>query len=184
MVERYDLIHGLQQFKIRRRIRPTEKAILGFDGRFFSIEALERVMVSNATGVWPGLAYISAASIVALARIPPIGDPVKVICNGGRVQIGTLSTGCTWTPVSRTLARLPAAPDWIQALSLKYRATRAEIINEDMQVEIQEAERKLALLIAQIAKRMAPLGVTETETDLRKLAEARLAERFGNKGSS
>lgn len=54
-VDRYDLLQGLKQFKTRRKIRPTRKRAIGFDGRFFSIEALDRVVVSKGDGIWPGL---------------------------------------------------------------------------------------------------------------------------------
>ena len=50
-VDRYDLVEGLKYFKIRRRIKATEKAVLAFDGRYFSIEAFERTVTAKAEGV-------------------------------------------------------------------------------------------------------------------------------------
>lgn len=175
-VDIHDLIAGLKRFRLRRKIRPTEKAILAFDGRFCSIEALDTVIVANATGVWPGIARFSASVIVALVKFPPANDPFIVSLDGDRLKLGSLNIGCEWQPVSHTLSKLPAAPDWVQALSLKYRATRGQILSEGLEEEIAQAERKLAMLITRITKSLSPLGVSEN--DIRSLVENRLAERY------
>lgn len=179
-VDRYDLSEGLKHFEIRRKVRPSQKAILGFDGRFFSMEALDRVIVAKAEGTWPGIAYVSATFVVALARVPLAVDSVVVTCDGERLRLGPLTVSCTWQPVSHTLLKLPAAPDWVEALSLKYRARRSQILTDGYEFDIENAERKLTKLIIRVAKPLAPLGVTEQ--DIRSLIEGRLAERYAGRG--
>lgn len=178
-VNRHDLLHGLQHFKPKRKkikVLASRKAVLGFDGRFFSIEALDRIVAAHAEGTWPGLAYISANALLALAIAPPDGDPVIVRCDGQRLSVGSWNVTCEWQPASQSLLKLPAAPDWIEALSLKYRAARGHIWAGGYDKDIANAEKQLTKLIARVAKPLSPLGITER--DIRSLVEARLAERY------
>lgn len=171
-----DLRNGLVHFKTRRKIKSHEKAILAFDGQYLSIESLDKVLVAGADGTWPGIAYITAGVIVAFASAPPAGDSVLLSCNGERVRFGSLTVGCKWQPVSQTLMRVEAVPDWVEAISLKYRAHRSTMISGKHKAVISEAETKLTKLIGQVAKKLAPVGITED--DLRSLVEQRLAERY------
>jgi len=176
-VDRYDLLEGLKKFRTRRRkFRSTERALIGFDGRFLSIEALDVVVVAKAEGVWPGVASAGVSLVVALAHSPPVGEPVRVTYVDQHLRIGTLTVGCDWQPTSHTLLRLQAAPDWIEALSLKYRGTRAQILARGYQVDIEKAERKLNRLVTRAYNLLAPLGVTQH--DLRALIDDRLAKRY------
>ena len=175
-VDRNHLLEGLKRFRIPRKIRRSQKAVLGFDGKFFSIEALNCIFVARASGKWPGNACVSAQFVCALALGLPAGDPVNVVCDGEHLRLGTLTIPCTWQPVSETLLDAPAAPDWIESLSLKYRASRGHIAVKRLAPEIAKAERKLATLITKVAKSLAPLGVTEK--DIQALIEDRLTERY------
>ena len=171
-----DLRNGLVHFKTRRKIKSYEKAVLAFDGRYLSIEALDKVLVAGADGIWPGIAYVTSGVVVAFASAPPAGDRVVFSCDGERVRLGSLTVGCKWQPVSHTLMRVDAVPDWIEALSLKYRVHRSEMVSGKHKAAIAEAETKLRKLIGQVAKKLAPLGITEG--DLRSLVEERLVERY------
>jgi hypothetical protein len=187
-VDRFDLLEGLKRIAPRnsteaRRYqklfdnkRGKPKADLAFDGKFLSIEALDNVIVAKAEGVWAGFATVNASLVVALASAPPAGEPVVLACDGEHLRFGPLTVGCTWQSVAHTLLDLPATPDWIEALSFKYRTTRARIIKGGFQSQIQEAEHNLDKLIRRVAKSLAPLGVSDQ--DIRTLVESRLAERF------
>ena len=63
---------------------------------------------------------------------------------------------------------------FFEALSLKYPATRAQILAGDNKLAIEEAERKLDKLVAKASKLLEPLGVTQQE--LRLLVRDRLAK--------
>ena len=76
----HDLRSGLARIRFPRKIKPYERALLAFDGRFFSLEGLDCVVVTNAEGVWPGNATVSAQTLFALAKFPP----------HGRVRIGSV----------------------------------------------------------------------------------------------
>ena len=169
-VDRRELVKGLRRL-IRAEVWPSQKATVAFDGRFFSIKAANRLVVAHARGTWPGIAYVRSNAIVAMAVAPPEGEPVRVTCDGRRLRFGSFVMVCAWEPISSTLLSLPAAPDWLEALSREYRAQRrgrprSEGVNTEQQV---------AKLVAKAAKALAALGITEQ--DIRSLIEARLAQR-------
>lgn len=177
-----DLRNGLGHFKTRRKIKPSERAILAFDGSYLSIEALDKVLVAGADGVWPGIAYVTANMVVAFASAPPTDERIVLGCDGKRVRFGSLTVGCEWQPVSRELMRATAIPDWVEALSLKYRAHRSVMITGRNKAAVAEAESKLTKLLELVSKKLAPVGVTAE--DLRQLVEKRLAERYAGQQPS
>ena len=174
-----DLRNGLKYFKSRRKIRSYEKAVLAFDGHFFSIEALDKTIAAHAEGVWPGIAYVSASVILAFATAPPTEDPILLSCDGEHLRFGSLKVGCEWQPVSHTLMKIKAAPDWVDALSLKYRAKRAQLISGKHLASIAAAEKTLTKLIKECAKKLSPLGISDK--DIRLLIEDRLEKRYADK---
>jgi hypothetical protein len=167
---------ALRQFRIPRKYPPSEKASLAFDGQYFSIIMLDCAVAMSAQGSWPGTAEVSAKAMEALLRFPPSGNSLEVVCDGKQVRIGTLQVSCVWRPVSHTLSKLPGAPDWIEALSLKYRATHAQIREARLDERIRKADRQLEKLTSRVAKSLAPLGVTEQE--VRDLVEASMARKY------
>jgi hypothetical protein len=174
-VDRRELVSGLRRF-IRAEVWPSQKAVIGFDGRFFSIKAANRVIVAHAHGTWPGLAFVRSNAIVAMALAPPEGEPVRVSCDGKRLRFGSFSVVCAWQPISITLLSLPGAPDWLEALSREYRAPRSQPCTDGgTEVHVIKSEQQLARLVSRAAKTLAALGITEQ--DIRSLIENRLAHR-------
>jgi hypothetical protein len=174
-VDRRELISGLRRF-IRADVWPSQKAIISFDGRFFSIKTANRVIIAHARGAWPGLAYVRSNAIVALALAPPEGEPVRMSCDGKRLRIGSFSVVCAWQPVSMTLLSAPGVPDWLEALSREYRAGRAQAGDDTSgDRRLIKSEQQLARLISRAVKPLAALGITEQ--DIRVLIASRLAER-------
>ena len=152
------------------------KALLAFDGRFLSIEAFERTIVAGAEGDWPGLATISGNALLALVMAPPGGDPLIFEYAEGRLKVGTWAVSCEWQPISHKLLDLPAAPDWVETLALKFYATRAQILAGGYDPQIRLAERQLDKLVKRTVKGLSAFGVTEQ--DIRSLIETRLAQRY------
>ncbi len=167
---------GVKLFGGRYKVRASDTALFAFDGTFLTVEALDRVFAAAATGTWPGVAKVSATFVIAMAKAPPADVELRLSYADGRLRLGTLSIDCDWQPVSDTLLELPASPDWIEALSLKYRATRARIVAAGLKQSIGDAEQKLAALVRKTAKPLAPLGVSER--DLNELIERRLVSRW------
>jgi hypothetical protein len=174
-VDRRELLSGLRRF-IRADVWPSQKAAIGFDGRFFSIKAANRVIVAHARGTWPGVAYVRSNAILAIALAPPDGEPVRVSCDGKRLRTGSFSVVCAWQPVSMTLLSLPGVPDWLEALSREYRSGRTQAcVQGRTDRRVVKSEQQLASLISNAAKSLAALGITEQ--DVRSLIESRLARR-------
>jgi hypothetical protein len=173
IVDRRELVNGLRRF-IRKEVWPSEKAVIAFDGRFFSIKASNRVIVAHAEGTWPGLAYVRSNAIIALALAPPDSEPLRICCDGKRITFGTYAMICAWQPISATLLSLPATPDWVEALSRGYRSTSAR--NRTCEATpgtlTTKSEQQLARLVAQAVKALSELGIAEE--DIRSLLEKRL----------
>jgi hypothetical protein len=174
-VDRRELVNGLRRF-IRADVWPSQKAAVAFDGRFFSIKAANRVIVAHAQGTWPGLAYVRANVVIAMAMAPPEGEPVRVSCDGKRLRFGSFAVMCAWQPISATLLSLPAAPDWVEALSREYHACRAQATLGGNPPDRLRSEQQLARLVSRAARPLAALGITEE--DIRSLIQRRLAQRL------
>src|SRR5205809_1137799 len=73
-VDRRHVVLALRLFERRlRRLKGNERAILGFDGSYFTIEARDTTAIAQAVGAWPGNANVSASLLVALCAAPPAG---------------------------------------------------------------------------------------------------------------
>ena len=67
-VDRDHLLQGLRMFKkAPRKAQQRDRAILGFDGRYLTVEAHEKVFLAHAVGAWPGNASVSACAPVLWA---------------------------------------------------------------------------------------------------------------------
>jgi len=73
-------------------------------------------------------------------------------------------------------SRWDGSPEWVEAIALKYTLPRGRIFAEGRSSEARAAEKKLAVLIARVAKSLAPFGVTAG--DIENLVEHRLEERY------
>jgi len=177
LVDGNHLREGLRIFKLRRKLRATDKATVAYADGFVIINALDRGFVARAAGLWPGIAQAGASMVMALARVPPIGDEIRVRFAEGKLRIGSVGVAAQWMPASSALLDVPAAPDWAGALSLKFRVPPPEAVARGYTSQIAEAERKLGLLLARVTRLLSPLGVTED--DLRTLVERRISERWG-----
>ena len=112
----------------------------------------------------------------ALAKAPPVEDPVILTCDGEHLRFGPLKVACKWQPVSSTVLAQPRQAEWMEGLALKYTMPRGRIIAEGRGAEVRAAERKLDALLRRVAKSLAPMGVTAE--DIEALVERRLEERY------
>jgi hypothetical protein len=167
---------GLRIFQMRGKVRGSPKALFSFDGDYLQVEAFDRSFLAHAAGVWPGVASVGATLLLALARVPPAGDGLHLRYSDGRMRLGAMTIDCRWQPVTNALLDLPSSPDWIEALSLKYRASRSRIWAAKLDKDVAAAEKKLARLVSRVEKSLAPFGVTSGE--IAALIERRLIERW------
>src|SRR5436309_2527983 len=143
-VDRRHVVLALRLFERRlRRLKGHERAILGFDGSYFTIEARDTTAIAQAVGAWPGNANVSASLLVALCAMPPAEDPIIVTCDGERVQFGPVKLSCRWQPVSDQLRELPPAADWVRGLMLSYTRSRGMLVQQGLVKEVEASQRKL-----------------------------------------
>jgi hypothetical protein len=172
--------HVLQGLKLLRKPKTMRRrhdaAIVGFDGSFVTVEVAGVMFLARATGTWPGNAVVSDTLFQALAAAPPSGDPIMVTCDGEHLGFGPLKVVCKWQPISSVVLARPRQSEWVEAIALKYTLPRGRIFVAGRSSEVKAAEKKLAALIARVAKSLAPLGVTAA--DIETLVERRLEERY------
>lgn len=65
-----EFLLAIERFKTRSKVKPKQTTVLGFDGRFFSIEALGVVAATHAEGSRPGVATFPSSYIVVSAKAP------------------------------------------------------------------------------------------------------------------
>ena len=180
-VDRQHVLQGLKLVrKTVQRVHKSDRALVGFDGGWLTVEAGAVTFVAQATGAWPGNAIVSATLVRALATVPPTEDPIIVTCDGEHLRFGALKVVCKWQPVSSMVLARSRQPEWFEAIALKYTLPRARIIAEGRGAEVSAAERKLIALVRRVAKSLAPMGVTTA--DIEALVERRLAERYAGAG--
>jgi hypothetical protein len=157
----------------------AEEATIGFDGSYLTVEAGIVTFFAHAIGTWPGSAIVSDSLVHALAAAPPADNPVTVTCDGEQLHFGPLKVACKWQPVSSSLLAVPARREWIESLALKYTLPWGHVIAEGLRSELKAAERERSARVQQVARSLAPLGVTVG--DVEALVDRRLAERFAGR---
>ncbi len=176
-VDRRHILQGLKLLRKPKTMRRKhDPAVVGFDGSFLTVEVAGTMFLARATGTWPGNAVVSDTLFQALAAAPPAGDPIMVSCDGEHLGFGPLKVACKWQPISSVVLARPLQPEWVEAIGLKYALPRGRIFVAGRSSEVKAAEKKLAVLIARVAKSLAPFGVTAA--DIEKLVEHRLEERY------
>jgi len=78
LVDGNHLREGLRIFKLRRKLRATDKATVAYADGFVIINALDRGFVARAAGLWPGIAQAGASRVMALARVTRLLSPLGV----------------------------------------------------------------------------------------------------------
>ena len=89
--------------KLRRKVRSSDKATVGFADGYAVISALERGFVARATGLWPGIAQTSAAVWFRYKNCPPPGKYKIISCS----RISFLKSGCCTGLALKSIAQYP-----------------------------------------------------------------------------
>jgi len=159
----------------RRRIR-LGQALLAFEGGFLSIESGEATAVMRAAGEWHGRASFAPEILRALAKFPPVRDPVMISYADGHLLIETMTIPCYWRRASGAFIRSLEAPGLIDLLALERTLPRADIKCSELGKSIRSAQGKAERRIRNAAVQLAELEISEA--DIRALVEARIAGRM------
>lgn len=159
----------------RKRLR-LGPVLLAYESGFLSIESGEVTTVLNAVGEWHGRAIFSPEVMRAIAMVPPLQDPVQISYDGTHLMIGNIKVNCQWYSVSQTFIEHLENPSIIDLLAMSISLPRHEIKGSELGKAICSAHEKAERRIANAAKQLQDLEITEAE--IRSLVEARIAARL------
>lgn len=175
-----------QALKIIARVVAKSPGGAGFrfDNGCLSIEAGTTVSDAPARGTWPLPIFVGASWVRRLAKRMPVGDPIHLRVEAGRLYANRYSEPCAWTPraepppieqpkidenllvleAARILKPLLVRKSHLEDLVLETRARATTSWSEE--------ERTMVSIIANAWVLLAPLGVEAS--DIRRfVSEAR-----------
>ena len=172
---------SLKEFKRGTKVFQRKRlkfgpVLLAYENEFLSIESGEATAVMNATGEWHGRAIFSPEILRALAMVPPLQDPVQISYDGTHLLIGNMKVNCQWYSVSQTFIENLENPSIIDLLAMSISLPRHEVKGSELGKTIRSAHEKAERRIANAAKQLQDLEITEAE--IRSLVEARIAARL------
>jgi len=171
---------GLEKaFRLLRKLcRPKrgEEAVLSFDGACLHIDCAGMTVAPAADGIWPSQIRIPADFLMALARIPPSGDPVRFSVKDGRLHVGSCSIACILQAAWTKSIELPMTPSLAQIVALQFTHTAEEIATAGYSKLVDDAESAAESRIAKAAKQLEDLMVEPEE--LRKFAYATIRRKI------
>lgn len=159
-----------------RRGARLGQALLAFEGGFLSIEAGEVAAVMRAAGEWHGRASFAPEILRALAKFPPLRDPVAIAYADSHLLIDSMSIPSYWQRTSETFIRALETPSLIDLLALERTLPRAELRGSGLGKHIRSAREKAERRIRNAAAQLAELEISEA--DIRALVEGRIACRM------
>ena len=173
---------------IGRRRRPTGVKLCFAEGRL-AIEIDGAVTDMPASGTWPLPIFVRGTWARKLARRMPVGNPIHLRVDAGRLHTNRYSESCAWTrieppqPADALPDAVAGAPAMDENLSISEAARILEpllVTRLDLEALVAEArargtamwseeEKKMTAIIARAWALLAPLGV-ETG-DIRRLVD-------------
>lgn len=174
LVARAAFVDAVSVFgKTRAKLGPV---LLSFEGGFLMIESGEIAKAMTANGEWLGRATFSPEILRALALVPPAQDPIPISYADGRLLVGSMTVVCQWEIVSKATVKDLLNLSLVDMLALSRSLPRAEILGTDWRKKVRSAVEKSERRIKNAAVQLVDLEITES--DIRALVEARIANRL------
>ena len=171
-VQRKDLLEAFRPLRLVKNRKDVPEAIVSMEGDTLCFSVIGMSTYANAEGSWTGEVRIPGAFLLALAKMPPPGDPVVVAVREGRLHFGALSTACVEQASWKSEIPLPLDPSLSELLRLRYLYTAERIERAGLKIRVEDAHDRAAKLLGQAAKSLAPLDITRE--DLRDLLVKKL----------
>lgn len=178
-MSRADFLEALKPVKGLIKLKDVADALISMEGEFLTIAVVGLATSVAAEGAWPGEVRVPGRFIVALAKMPPPGDPIRFEVRDGRLYVGALSVACAEQDAWKSEIELPLAPSLEELLQLSYQHPPERIERAGLKKRVEEAREKAAALIQKAAPILAPLGITERV--LREFLEDRLKKGIPNR---
>ena len=141
-IARVELNEAFRLLKKLCKPRPDEEAVLSYDGGCLHIELGGMTVTPGATGTWPGQVRIPGSYLMALAKLPPTGDPLLLKVENGRIHFGSSSVGCTSQDAWTRVIELPMNATTAQILSLRFEYSLEEIEAAGYAKVVSETEER------------------------------------------
>lgn len=153
-----------------------EQAVLSFDESCLHVELAGVTVTAPATGVWSGQARVAAHAILALARMPPHADPLRLRVQGGMLHVGgVLSVSCYWQPAWSASIQLPMNADMAMLLALRLKYSPEQIEASGLKLAVADADAVCTQRAANASLVLREYGVTAK--DVRALVDHILRAR-------
>lgn len=172
-IARSDFVTELQRMsKILGRRKNVGEALLIYDVGRLLIRVGGAEFAVPATGEWRGEARVSASLLRALAKVPPVQDPIIVQVNAGRLRIAGTSMTCHWQKPNTATVEVPLDLDLRGRLRLAFEHSDEQLQQAGVAPLVADARGEMEKCIADAAKALAPLGISPV--DVRTLVVTRL----------
>ena len=145
---------------------------MSYDGGCLHIELGGMTVTPTATGKWSGQIRIPGSYIMALAKIPPSGDPVIVKVENGWIHFGPTSVKCKSQDSWSRVIELPMNATAADILTLHFQYSPEEIEASGYSKVVKETEAWAAGKIKKAAVELEKLHISEEV--LREFVYARL----------
>lgn len=171
-IQRKDLLEALRPLRLVKNRKNAPEAIVSMEGDTLCFSVIGIATYANAEGSWTGEVRIAGAFLLALAKMPPPGDPVIIAVRDGRFHFGSLSTACIEQAAWKSEIALPLDPSLVELLQLVFAYPADRIERAGLKKRVEEAQVRAAKLLDQAATTLAPLDITRD--DLRDLLVRKL----------
>lgn len=149
------------------------QVIVAFEGGFLSIESGDVVSVMRASGTWQGRASFKPSVLQALAKVPPVINPIPLAYADGHLLLAGMTIPCEWQSTAKALVSDLLNPSLPELLALARTMPRAEIRGTELGKLVTSAISAAERRIKAAAKQLQALGVSEAE--VRQLVEKNVA---------
>jgi hypothetical protein len=165
-VERSVLVEELKRMtKVLGRGRSGE-ALLMFQNEKLVMRLGGVEFAIPAHGRWPGEARVASSWIRALAKIPPVQDPIVIQVSGGRLHMAGSSNVCTWQAQGACSIEMPLGLELLDLIRLGLSHPDEVLEKSGVARAVAEARADLEKRIMAAARQLAPMGVTATDIRL------------------
>lgn len=148
------------------------QVVVAFEGGFLSVESGDIVCVMRASGSWYGRALFKPSVLQALAKVPPVTNPIPLAYADGHLLLAGLTIPCEWQSTAKALVSDLLNPSLPELLALARTMPRAEIRATELGKQVAGALAASERRIKNAAKQLQEFGVTEAE--IRELVEAKV----------
>jgi hypothetical protein len=164
-VARAGFIEELKRLKRVVTRKQPGQVVLSYADGYLTLAVGGGEIQLPATGRWPGEARASGAWMSALARVPPVADPVIFQVKGGRLHVATLSMECQWQRKESASLELPLNATWIDTLRLALQNDETTLERSGLAGRVANARQAASACIDNAMKHLAALGVERSELE-------------------